>query len=94
MKDFKSYIVHAYAIPREIVISDGSPTDVRAWCDSVDDFELFYQETGMELRYDGLITKERAGDKRLMLCQDTGEGWVWSEVLLGSSDRLKWTIIE
>ncbi len=94
MKDFKSYIVDAYAIPREIVISDGSPTDIRAWCDTVDDFELFLQETGMELRYDGLISKERSGGKRLMLCSGSSGAWVWTEVLLGSSNKLKWTIIE
>ena len=81
MKDFREYVDTAYAIPSSIVITDGSSSlDIRQWCDSVDDFQLFYESTGMELRYDGLVTFERDTHLWRMCRHDALAGWVWQEV--------------
>lgn len=60
MKDFISEIDKSYPIPTQIAIMSGDePIDMRQTCDTVEDFEKFKTETGMELRYAGLITFEK-----------------------------------
>ena len=60
MKDFIAEIDKSYPIPSQIAIMSGDePIDMRQVCDTVDDFEKFKSETGMELRYEGLITFEK-----------------------------------
>lgn len=81
MKDFRDYVSTAYAIPTSILITDGSSSlDVRQWCDRVDDFQLFFENTGMELRYDGLVTFERETRLWRMCRYEELFGWVWQEV--------------
>ena len=61
MKDFIAEIDKSYPIPSQIAIMSGDePIDMRQVCDTVDDFENFKNETGMELRYSGLITFEKS----------------------------------
>lgn len=61
MKNFISEIDKSYPIPSQIAIMSGSePVDMRQVCDTVDDFENFKNETGMELRYAGLVTYEKS----------------------------------
>ena len=61
MKDFIAEIDKSYPIPSQIAIMSGDePIDMRQVCDTVDDFEKFKAETGMELRYSGLITFEKS----------------------------------
>ena len=61
MRNFIAEIDKAYPIPSQIAIMSGNePIDMRQVCDTVDDFEKFKSETGMELRYEGLITYEKS----------------------------------
>ena len=60
MKDFITEIDKSYPIPSQVAIMSGNePIDIRQTCDTVDDFEKFKTDTGMELRYGGLITYEK-----------------------------------
>ena len=61
MKNFVAEIDKSYPIPSQIsVMSGNEPIDMRQVCDTVDDFEKFKTETGMELRYSGLVTFEKS----------------------------------
>ena len=61
MKDFIKEIDKSYPIPSQIAIMSGNePIDMRQTCYSVEDFEKFKSDTGMELRYAGLITFEKS----------------------------------
>lgn len=61
MKDFIKEIEKSYPIPSQIAImSCDEPIDLRQTCDTVEDFENFKTETGMDLRYAGLITFEKS----------------------------------
>lgn len=79
MKDFIAEIDKSYPIPSQIAIMSGDePIDMRQVCDTVDDFEKFKTETGMELRYSGLITFEKStGIFKGCIKNDNGEfSWV------------------
>lgn len=50
----------AYSIPSSLIVTgEGKPTDIRQTCDTVQDFENFLSQTGMDIRYPGLITYEK-----------------------------------
>lgn len=58
-KDFIQELENAYVVTTQLMISDSNkPTDMRQTCGTVADFETFKEQTGMELRYPGLITYE------------------------------------
>ena len=68
MRDFIAEIDKSYPIPSQIAVMSGNePLDMRQVCDTVDDFEKFKSETGMELRYGGLITYEKS--TKLFICE-------------------------
>lgn len=58
MKNFQDYVDNGYILPTSVVISNGKETDIRDTCSTVQDFETFFQNTGMELRYGGMVTFE------------------------------------
>ena len=59
--DFIKEIDKSYPIPSQIAVMSGDePIDMRQTCDSIEDFEKFKSDTGMELRYAGLITFEKS----------------------------------
>lgn len=78
MKNFIAEIDKSYPIPSQIAIMSGDePIDMRQVCDTVDDFENFKSETGMELRYEGLITFEKnTGIFKGCIKNDDGFSWV------------------
>ena len=57
--NFTQSIDNSYMIPTSISVGSGEPTDIRCVCDTVEDFKSFLDATGMELRYEGLITYEK-----------------------------------
>ena len=79
MKDFISQIDKSYPIPTSVAVMSGDePIDIRQTCDTVEDFEKFKDETGMELRYEGLVTYEKS-TKIFKGCIQNGDGnfeWV------------------
>ena len=79
MKDFISEIDKSYPIPTSVAIMSGDePIDIRQTCDTVEDFEKFKNETGMELRYAGLVTYEKS-TKIFKGCTENEDGtfeWV------------------
>lgn len=79
-KDFTAQLDNTYHIPSSIMILNGmDPTDTRQTCDTVKDFETFKQQTGMELRYPGLLTYEMQ-TQQLRLCKRGKDGeftWVY-----------------
>lgn len=78
MKDFISEIDKSYPIPSQIAIMSGDePIDMRQVCDTVDDFEKFKSETGMELRYSGLITFEKSTGIFKGCIKDDEGGFSW-----------------
>ena len=81
MKDFIKEIDKSYPIPSQIAIMSGNePVDIRQTCDTVDDFEKFKSDTGMELRYDGLVTYEKA-TKLFKGCIENEDGTFWWTIL-------------
>ena len=58
--NFSKSISDGYIMPTSIAIGSGEAIDVRCVCDTVEDFKVFLDATGMELRYEGLITYEKA----------------------------------
>ena len=81
-KDFAAQIDNTYNIPASIMITTGmDPTDIRQTCDTVEDFETFQKQTGMELRYPGLITYEvETGKARVCNKREDGS-FYWSTFL-------------
>lgn len=58
-KDFIQEMSSAYVVTTQLMISDSDkPTDMRQTCGTIDDFVAFKEQTGMELRYPGLVTYE------------------------------------
>ena len=57
--NFKESISNGYIMPTSIANGSGEAIDVRCVCDTVEDFKSFLDDTGMELRYEGLITYEK-----------------------------------
>ena len=66
--DFTQYVDNSYIIPTSIVVGSTEPIDIRYICDRVEDFKTFLDNTGMDLRYEGLVTYEKI-NKRLMVYQ-------------------------
>ena len=58
--NFSQSISNGYIMPTSIAIGSGEAIDVRCVCDTVKDFKDFLDATEMELRYEGLITYEKA----------------------------------
>ena len=58
--NFSESISNGYIMPTSIAIGSGEAIDVRCVCDTVKDFKDFLDVTEMELRYEGLITYEKA----------------------------------
>ena len=57
--DFTQSMDNGYMIPTSIAVGSGEATDIRCVCDTVEDFKNFLDTTGMELRYEGLVTYEK-----------------------------------
>ena len=57
--DFTQSMDNGYMIPSSISVGSGEATDIRCVCDTVEDFKSFLDTTGMELRYEGLVTYEK-----------------------------------
>lgn len=74
-KDFQLSIDSGYIVSTSVAIGDANPTDIRCVCDTVEDFQTFYDSTEFEIRYEGLITYELE-NKRLMVY----DGAEWHEV--------------
>ena len=64
--DFTQSMDNGYMIPTSVAVGSGEATDIRCVCDTVEDFKAFLDTTGMELRYEGLVTYEKV-NKRLMV---------------------------
>ena len=64
--NFTQSIDNGYVIPTSVAVGSGEATDIRCVCDTVEDFKTFLDTTGMELRYEGLITYEKS-NKKLMV---------------------------
>ena len=57
--DFTQSMDNGYMIPTSVAVGSGEATDIRCVCDTVEDFKSFLDTTGMELRYEGLVTYEK-----------------------------------
>ena len=57
--DLTQSMDNGYMIPTSIAVGSGEATDIRCVCDTVEDFKTFLNTTGMELRYEGLVTYEK-----------------------------------
>ena len=57
--DFTQSMDNGYMIPTSVAVGSGEATDIRCVCDTVEDFKTFLNTTGMELRYEGLVTYEK-----------------------------------
>ena len=57
--DFTQSMDNGYMIPTSVAVGSGEATDIRCICDTVEDFKTFLSSTGMDLRYDGLVTYEK-----------------------------------
>ena len=57
--DFTQSMDNGYMIPSSISVGSGEATDIRCVCDTVEDFKTFLSTTGMDLRYEGLVTYEK-----------------------------------
>ena len=88
-KDFAAQLDNTYKIPSSIMILNGmDPTDTRQTCDTVSDFEKFKQDTGMELRYPGLLTYEcKTGELKLCSMGDDGQ-YTWTSIVSAEEVRI------
>ena len=95
MKDFVAEIDKSYPIPSQIAMMSGDePIDMRQVCDTVDDFENFKTETGMELRYGGLITYEKS-TKLFKGCIENEDGtFSWTDLNIERQEEKVEQIIE
>ena len=95
MKDFITEIDKSYPIPSQVAIMSGNePIDMRQTCDTVDDFEKFKTETGMELRYDGLITFEKS-TKLFKGCIENEDGtFSWTVLNIDKQEEKVEQIVE
>ena len=57
--DFTQSMDNGYMIPTSVAVGSGEAADIRCVCDTVEDFKTFLDTTGMELRYEGLVTYEK-----------------------------------
>ena len=80
--DFTQSMDNGYMIPTSVAVGSGEATDIRCVCDTVEDFKTFLDVTGMELRYEGLVTYEKV-NKRLMVYEGSNN---WKVVGEGGGD--------
>ena len=80
--DFTQSMDNGYMIPSSIAVGSGEATDIRCVCDTVEDFKAFLDTTGMELRYEGLVTYEKV-NKRLMVYEGNNN---WKVIGEGGGD--------
>ena len=80
--DFTQSMDNGYMIPTSVAVGSGEATDIRCVCDTVEDFKAFLDATGMELRYEGLVTYEKV-NKRLMVYEGNNN---WKVIGEGGSD--------
>ena len=80
--DFTQSMVNGYMIPTSVAVGSGEATDIRCVCDTVEDFKAFLDTTGMELRYEGLVTYENV-NKRLMVYEGNNN---WKVIGEGGGD--------
>lgn len=66
----------AYTIAGSLVPQNGKTTDIRDICNSVSEFQEVLDNTGMELRQDGLITYEASSGKTKRCSLKNGI-WTW-----------------
>ena len=71
--DFTQSMDNGYMIPSSIAVGSGEATDIRCVCDTVEDFRTFLDSTGMELRYEGLITYEKVN--KLLKVYEGNNAW-------------------
>lgn len=95
MKEFITEIDKSYPIPSQIAVMSGNePIDMRQTCDTVDDFEKFKTETGMELRYSGLITYEKS-TKLFKGCIENEDGsFSWIDLNIEKQEEKVEQIVE
>ena len=88
-------IDNSYPIPSQVAVMSGNePIDMRQTCDTVDDFEKFKTETGMELRYGGLITYEKS-TKLFKGCIENEDGtFSWTDLNIEGQEEKVEQIIE
>ena len=71
---------NAITVDNYMFIMNSNPNDVRQTCDTVDEFQEIKSTTGLELRYDGLITFERK-TKLWKGCKKTESGiFEWIDI--------------
>ena len=58
--DFTQSMDNGYMIPTSVAVGSGEAADIRCVCDTVEDFKTFLDANEMDLRYEGLITYEKA----------------------------------
>jgi hypothetical protein len=80
--DFTQSMDNGYMIPSSVAVGSGEATDIRCVCDTVEDFKAFLDTTGMELRYEGLVTYEKV-NKRLMVYEGNNN---WKVIGEGGGD--------
>ena len=89
MKDFMLEIDKSYPIPSQIALmSGGEPLDMRQTCDTVEDFETFKSNTGMELRYAGLVTFEKSTNIFKGCIGSEEEGFTWVNLNMEHQNEL------
>lgn len=82
--DLFSKIDKAYPIPSQVAIMNGyDPSDYRAVCDSVSDFQDVLDNHGFEIRYEGLITYEKS-TSTFKGCKKVNNQWTWVSLEGGS----------
>lgn len=88
-KDFIGEINKSYAIPYQIAIMAGpKPTDMRQVCDTVEDFQTFKSQTGMELRYGGLVTYEESTKKFKGCIKNSDNTFSWVDLNMEHADEI------
>ena len=95
MKNFIVEIDKSYPIPSQIAVMSGDePLDMRQVCDTVDDFERFKSDTGMELRYDGLITYEKSTKLCKGCIEDEDGSFSWTTLNIEKQEEKVEQIVE
>lgn len=70
---------YSYSVPTNIAIANGNNTDFRSVCNSVDEFQDFYDNLGQEIRQEGLITYE-LNTNQTKRCVKRHSEWSWEVI--------------
>lgn len=84
VRDLINDFENSYTIASPISIAGSKkPTDIRQVCETVADFDEFFAATGMDLRFEGLVTYEKNNNRFLgyKTLEDGSLGWVELEGL-------------